>query len=448
MTEQQPKYTFDRVVRMVLTAVTIIGLVLLLRYLSDVLVPFAAAVVLAYLLNPIVNAFDKRTGRRGVAVAITLAGVGIVAATMVAIFIPLVASQVGRFRSSLETLRQDMTAPVHAAISITDEHRSPSPSPSPSPSSPSPSNPSKTATSDSTHQDSTQQEMSGEPSAEKTVLGFTELREGWRRYREQAGELKRSERIGLLMHELEGTWLGDGLSYGIDYVQSDEFKSWAVGTGKRLLAGGWSVVALGLNFLLGLTVLIIVLLYLVFLLLDYPTFAQTWRTFLPPQYRDSIVEFLVQFNTAMGRYFRGQALIAISMAVLFSVGFSIISLPMALILGLFVGALNMVPYLQTIGLVPAVLLAGMSAIESDSSFLLSIVLVLAVFAVAQLVQDAVLTPRIMGKATGLSPVAILLGVFIWGKLLGFLGLILAIPLTCLCIAYYRRYVLSRAEAHV
>jgi len=52
----------------------------------------------------------------------------------------------------------------------------------------------------------------------------------------------------------------------------------------------------------------------------------------------------------------------------------------------------------------------------------------------------------MGKATGLRPIAILLGIFVWGKLLGFLGLMLAIPLTCLGIAYYRRFVLSHASS--
>jgi predicted PurR-regulated permease PerM len=69
-------------------------------------------------------------------------------------------------------------------------------------------------------------------------------------------------------------------------------------------------------------------------------------------------------------------------------------------------------------------------------------LAFAVFAVVQVIQDALIVPRIMGNATGLRPVAILLGVFIWGKLLGFMGLLLAIPLTCLGIAYYRRFVLQ------
>jgi predicted PurR-regulated permease PerM len=74
------------------------------------------------------------------------------------------------------------------------------------------------------------------------------------------------------------------------------------------------------------------------------------------------------------------------------------------------------------------------------------VLVLAVFAVVQLIQDGLLVPKIMGKQTGLRPVAMLLGLFIWGKLLGFLGLVLAIPLTCLGIAFYRRWVLGQSHA--
>ncbi|MCH7859890.1 MAG: AI-2E family transporter [Candidatus Marinimicrobia bacterium] len=192
----------------------------------------------------------------------------------------------------------------------------------------------------------------------------------------------------------------------------------------------------------GLTGLIVVLLYLVFLLMDFPHYARIWPTFLPPNYRDSIVEFLVQFDTAMRRYFRGQAVVAMIVGVLFAIGFTIIGLPMAVPFGLFIGLLNMVPYLQTVGIVPGIALAGVRAIEGDSGFLISVLLVLAVFGVVQLFQDSLLTPRIMGKATGLRPVAILLGIFIWGKLLGFLGLILAIPLTCLGIAYYQRFILN------
>ncbi|MDO8629818.1 MAG: hypothetical protein Q7R41_04935, partial [Phycisphaerales bacterium] len=74
MTGETTPYTFDRVVRMMLSAAALFAVFLLLRYLSDVLLPFAAAVVLAYLLNPLVTLFEQKTRRRGVAVGVTLFG--------------------------------------------------------------------------------------------------------------------------------------------------------------------------------------------------------------------------------------------------------------------------------------------------------------------------------------------------------------------------------------
>jgi predicted PurR-regulated permease PerM len=230
----------------------------------------------------------------------------------------------------------------------------------------------------------------------------------------------------------------------IRYVQSDEFRGFLLGFAKSVAKGGWTVVTFAGSLVLGLAGLIIVLIYLVFLLLDYPEYARTWPSFLPPQYREPTVDFLNQFNEALRRYFRGQSLIALMTGTLLATGFTVIGLPMAVPFGLFVGLLNMVPYLAAVGIVPALLLAALRAIESDTSFLGSVLLVLLVCGMVQIIQDTILTPKVMGKATGLRPVAILLGVFIWGKLLGFLGLLLSIPLTCLAIAYYRRYVLRVA----
>ena len=88
------------------------------------------------------------------------------------------------------------------------------------------------------------------------------------------------------------------------------------------------------------------------------------------------------------------------------------------------------------------------ALETGSSVVESLLLVLLVFAVVQTIQDGLVAPRIIGKVTGLRPIAVLLGVFVWGKLLGFLGLVLAIPLTCLGIAYYSRFVLGKLDAKV
>ena len=127
------------------------------------------------------------------------------------------------------------------------------------------------------------------------------------------------------------------------------------------------------------------------------------------------------------------------MAVLLAIGFTIIDLPLAILMGIFIGLLNMVPYLQTVGTIPCLLLAGLKALEQGDSFLGALGLVLLVFFVVQLIQDTLLVPHIQGEAMGLSPAIILLSLSVWGKLLGFLGLILALPLTCLGLTYYHRY---------
>lgn len=411
MTTHETHYTFDRVVRMVLGAAGIAIVLGLLRYLSDVLLPFAAAVVLAYLLNPLVTIFERKTKRRGLAVAITLGSLGIVGLGVIILLIPLTLSQVDRFREDLVKLRDDLGSPIHI--------ESPTEKPV--------------------------------PAAEgadigKSTIGWTELKDGWMEYRREAGNRLRSERLSDFRKKLSGTYIGKSLDEAILYSRSDEFRELLLGLAKSLAVGGWTVVAFALNLVLGLTGLIIVLLYLVFLLLDFPEYTRTWPMFLPPQYRDATVDFLTQFNDAMRRYFRGQSLVALLTGAMFSLGFSIIGLPMAVPFGLFIGLLSMVPYLPVVALVPAMLLAGLRAIEGDKSFLGSVLLTLMVFAVVQLIQDTLVTPRVMGRATGLRPITILLGVFIWGKLLGFMGLLLSIPLTCLGIAYYRRYILMNAPA--
>jgi len=127
---------------------------------------------------------------------------------------------------------------------------------------------------------------------------------------------------------------------------------------------------------------------------------------------------------------------------LFSIGFVIIGLPMAILFGLFVGLLNLVPYLQTVAFVPGIFLVLMKSIESGSSFGTELIWMLVVFAVVQTIQDMFLVPKIMGKVTGLKPAVILLSLSVWGSLMGMVGLIIALPLTTLIISYYKRFVLN------
>ena len=147
----------------------------------------------------------------------------------------------------------------------------------------------------------------------------------------------------------------------------------------------------------------------------------------------------------MNTYFRGQALVALCVGILFSIGFLIIDFPMAIGLGLFIGALNMVPYLQIIGFLPTILLAILKAADTGQNFWIIIASALAVFAVVQIIQDTIIVPKIMGKITGLNPAIILLSLSVWGSLMGVLGMIIALPLTTLMLSYYQRFIINREK---
>ena len=223
------------------------------------------------------------------------------------------------------------------------------------------------------------------------------------------------------------------------YLTSDGAVQMAKDTAKKLSPGVWSVLSGAANVLTFITGLLVIMLYVVFLLIDYHNMATRWRDYLPPGMRDDVSGFVGEFIQATNRYFRSQALVACCVAVLFAIGFSIIGLPLAILMGIFIGLLNMVPYLQILGIIPCLILAGLKALEQGDSFLGGLGIVMLVFGVVQVIQETVLVPRIQGKAMGLSPAIILLSLSVWGKLLGFLGLILALPLTCLGLTYYRRY---------
>jgi predicted PurR-regulated permease PerM len=195
-----------------------------------------------------------------------------------------------------------------------------------------------------------------------------------------------------------------------------------------------------ISLILGIVGLAVILLYLIFILLDYEVLMAQWKNLIPSNQRGFVIELIEDFTDAMNRYFRAQALIACIIATIYAIGFSIIGLPMGILLGIFIGILCMIPYLQILGVIPAVFLALMYSLETGHSFNLTLLYVGIVFLVVELVQDVILTPRIMGKVIGLNPAIILLSISIWGKLLGILGLLIALPLTYFLLSYYKRFI--------
>lgn len=207
----------------------------------------------------------------------------------------------------------------------------------------------------------------------------------------------------------------------------------------------WRLLSGSINVLFSIFTLFIILLYVIFVLLDYEVISRGWSTLIPTKYRQFAENLLMDVEEGMNKYFRGQALVAFCVGILFCIGFLIIDFPLAIGLGIFVGILNLVPYLQIVAFAPTILLAMLKAADTGQNFWIIILSAAAVFVIVQVIQDGFIVPKIMGKITGLNPAIILLSLSIWGALMGFVGLIIALPLTTLLISYYQRFILGHEK---
>jgi len=241
-------------------------------------------------------------------------------------------------------------------------------------------------------------------------------------------------------------WL-DYLENNIDMVQLMDFlsKENFLKALRQIAPQLWMILSNTFSVIFSITIVFVIFLYFVFILLDYEKLSFFFRNMLPRRYQPFVNGLLDDVEISMNRYFRGQSLIALCVGILFAIGFKIIGLPLGIALGLFIGVLNLVPYLQTIGIIPMALLSLLKSAETGENFWLIFGLSLLVLCIVQAIQDLYLTPKIMGKAMGLNPAIILLSLSVWGSLLGFIGLIIALPLTTLCLSYYKRFVLSEEE---
>jgi len=200
---------------------------------------------------------------------------------------------------------------------------------------------------------------------------------------------------------------------------------------------GW--ITGGLSWLAELAVLFIGLMYLIFLMIDFPKIRANWISYVPDRYRDKARVLVHDVDRNMNAYFRGQGLVALLVGILFAIGFCIIGMPMGIAMGLIIGVLNLVPYMQMLGIPPCILLCLVQSAQTGRPVWVTLLCLALVFIVVQTLQDLVLTPKIMGKVTGMGPAAILLSLSIWGALFGVIGMIIALPLTTLGISYYKHY---------
>ncbi len=349
---QRRQYTFDRVVRIVITLAIIAAVIYLIAILRDVLLPFFIAWLIAYMLEPFVQ-FNRRwmhCRKRFLPVLVTLLLALGLFITLGVIFIPSIIDefhQLGGIISNYAHSSKEISYIPHTVHEFLHKN-----------------------------------------------IDFESIAENLSRQDMKA--------------------LSDGAT--------------------KLISGGWTLV-------LGIFNWFLVLLYVLFIMIDYERLLAGFRRMIPAKYRRHVMGVFNDVKDSMNHYFRGQALIAVFVAVFYSIAFSIIGLPLAVLMGLMIGLMSMVPYLQLVSIIPTTLLCIVMAATGSVDFWTVWWECIIAYCIIQSTEDLILTPKIMGKYMGLNPAIILLSLSVWGSLLGLIGMIIALPMTTLIISYYDRYII-------
>lgn len=164
-----------------------------------------------------------------------------------------------------------------------------------------------------------------------------------------------------------------------------------------------------------------------YLLRDFDLIMAKIVDLFPPRYRQQTVDVFRDFDRVLAKFVRGQLMVATLMAMLYSAGLYFCGTPMSLFLGILAGYANLVPYLGLVfGLIPALLLTFLQFQEINP-----MLAVIAVFAVVQVLEGMVITPRVVGDQIGLHPVIIMLAVLVGAELFGVMGVLLAVPIAAI-----------------
>ena len=354
----QEKITFDKFIRWAGVGALILFVLVAVNYLSNVLLPFFVAWLLAYLLYPVVKFVQYRlhVPTRALSIIVTFIGVTAVIALVVYLIIPPMIEQ-------FQKLGSLVTKYIHVSANI------------------------------------------------DSIPGAIQQ------------------------------WLQENQAEIEQFFRSKDFTNGL----QKAMPQLFNFLGQTASVVISIVASLITLLYMFFILLDYEYLTNNWIKIFPKKARPFWHELMKDVERELNNYIRGQSLVALTMGILFCIGFTIIDFPMAIGLGILIGIMDLVPYLHTFALIPTALLALLKAADTGQNFWLILLAAVAVFAIVQVIIDMVVTPKIMGHAMGLNPAILLLSLSVWGALLGFIGLIIALPLTTLLIAYYQRYVTRENE---
>ena len=231
-------------------------------------------------------------------------------------------------------------------------------------------------------------------------------------------------------------WIQEYLPQIRHYLNSADFTA----TIKNSIPKLFSFLGQTASIVISIIASFITLLYLFFILLDYERLVKNFIRIFPKGQRPFWTDLMQDVEVELNNYIRGQGLVGLTMGILFCIGFTIIDFPIAIGMGILIGVLTLIPYMHALAFIPMIFLSLIKAVDTGQNFWVVFGTATLVFAIIQLICDLIVTPKIMGKAMNLNPAILLLSLSVWGSLLGFIGLIIALPLTTLIIAYWKRYV--------
>lgn len=343
-------FTFDRTVRIFLMLLLVAGLIAIVGRLSGVLLPFFAAWLIAYMLNPLVDFFQYKCHFKNRLLCVLLTEL---------LLIGVIVGGITAFASSVSTeiAKVDM---------LIDNYL--------------------------------------------------------------------SEDTGYVISPDTQKWMTDTLDAMVKHKEE---------VAQKVLPTIYNLLTSSLEYLIGMFVIFIIFLYIFFILMDFNEMSKNAEGLVPEKYRPMTHQVFHDLANGMNVYFRKQALISTIVGIMFAIGFRIIGLPLGITMGLFIGVLNMVPYLHSFGLIPPIIVAVIQAVATGQSFWMLLLGIGITFIIVQTTIDMVLTPKIMGGATGLKPAVILLALSIWGSLLGVLGMIIALPVTTIILSYYKHFIIEK-----
>jgi predicted PurR-regulated permease PerM len=231
---------------------------------------------------------------------------------------------------------------------------------------------------------------------------------------------------------------------------------WARTTLPGILKSAWNFIRSSVGGFLGifgfLLSMIIVPIYLYYFLIESKNISESWGDYLPLRasaFKDEVVSVLGEINGYLIAFFRGQLLVSMINGTATGIGLVIVGLDFGILIGITLCFLGLIPYLGiTLCWIPAVIIASVQGeswlVSASAPWWVFPLIVTGIFVLVQQIDGLFVTPKIVGESVGLHPMTVIVSVFVWSLLMGgLLGAILAVPMTATVKVLLRRYVWER-----